>query len=122
MNSSSTNYQQLILNLDYLELKQMTLHMMKSETSAFAMNYQLSIPYKLTSYEIDVLLDFLTLCFLESNGNIVFLGSSGVGKTHLATSIGIAVAKKRTSTYFIKCHHLIQNLKRARLENRLESR
>ena len=26
--------------------------------------------------------------------NIVFPGSSGVGKTHLATSIGITVAKK----------------------------
>ena len=40
----------------------------------------------------------------------------------MATAIGIAAAKKRTSTYFIKCHDLIQNLKRARLENRLESR
>lgn len=68
------------------------------------------------------ILDFLTLRFIEKNENIVFLGPSGVGKTHLATSIGIAAAKKRTSTYFIKCHDLIQNLKRARLENRLEAR
>ncbi|MCM3362711.1 IS21-like element helper ATPase IstB [Niallia sp. MER TA 168] len=68
------------------------------------------------------ILDFLTLRFIEENENIVFLGTSGVGKTHLATSIGIAAAKKRTSTYFIKCHDLIQNLKKARLENRLESR
>jgi len=66
--------------------------------------------------------DFATLRFIESNENIVFLGPSGVGKTHLASAIGIAAAKKRTSTYFIKCHDLIQNLKRARLENRLESR
>jgi DNA replication protein DnaC len=68
------------------------------------------------------ILDFLTLRFIEQKENIVFLGPSGVGKTHLATSIGIAAAKKRTSTYFIKCHELIQNLKKARLENRLESR
>ena len=66
--------------------------------------------------------DFTTLRFIESNENIVFLGPSGVGKTHLASAIGIAAAKKRTSTYFIKCHDLIQNLKKARLENRLESR
>ncbi|VEI05010.1 transposase/IS protein [Kurthia zopfii] len=66
--------------------------------------------------------DFITLRFIEHSENIVFLGPSGVGKTHLASSIGIAAAKKRTSTYFIKCHDLIQNLKRARLENRLESR
>ena len=68
------------------------------------------------------ILDFTTLRFIEGNENIVFLGPSGVGKTHLATSIGIAAAKKRTSTYFIKCHDLIQNLKKARLENRIESR
>ena len=54
--------------------------------------------------------------------NIVFLGSSGVGKTHLAVSLGIAAAKKRYSTYFIKCHDLIQQLKKAKLENRLEAR
>ncbi len=67
------------------------------------------------------ILDFTTLRFLERKENIVFLGTSGVGKTHLATSIGIAAAKKRTSTYFIKCNDLIMNLKRAKLENRLEN-
>ena len=68
------------------------------------------------------MLDFTSLRFLEEKENIVFLGTSGVGKTHLATSIGIAAAKKRTSTYFIKCNDLIMNLKRAKLENRLEAR
>lgn len=60
------------------------------------------------------ILDFLTLRFIGGNENIVFLGPSGVGKTHLATSIGITAAKKRTSTYFIKCHDLIQNLKESK--------
>lgn len=68
------------------------------------------------------ILDFQSLRFVEENEDIVFLGPSGVGKTHLTTAIGITAAKKRTSTYFIKCHDLIQNLKKARLENRLESR
>ncbi|WP_309411779.1 IS21-like element IS232 family helper ATPase IstB [Bacillus cereus] len=68
------------------------------------------------------ILDFISLRFLEQQENIVFLGPSDVGKTHLATSLGIAAAKKRTSTYFIKCHDLLQNLKRAKIENRLESR
>ena len=66
--------------------------------------------------------ELASLGFLEKNENIVFLGSSGVGKTHLATSIGIAAAKKRVSTYFIKCNDLLQQLKRARLENRLDAR
>ena len=66
--------------------------------------------------------DFATLRFLENAENIVFLGPSGVGKTHLATAIGVTAAKKRYSTYFIKCHDLIMQLKKAKLENRLEER
>ena len=66
--------------------------------------------------------DYETLRFIESQENLVFLGSSGVGKTHLAVSIGIAAAKKRYSTYFIKCNNLLQQLKRAKLENRLGDR
>jgi len=57
-------------------------------------------------------LDFKSLRFLESNSNIILIGNSGVGKTHLATSIGIAAAKKRVSTYFIKCQDLIDQLKK----------
>lgn len=70
----------------------------------------------------DVILEFTNHKFIHENENIVFLGSSGVGKTHLATSIGISVAKKRMSTYFIKCHDLISHLKKAKLENRLDAR
>lgn len=44
------------------------------------------------------------------------------GKTHLATAIGIEAAKNRNSTYFINCNDLILQLKRAHLENRLETR
>lgn len=51
----------------------------------------------------------------------MYLGPSGVGKTHLATAIGIASAKKRNATYFIKCHDLIMQLK-SKLENRLDDR
>ena len=50
------------------------------------------------------------------------MGPSGVGKTHLATSIGIESAKQRVSTYFIKCHDLINQLRKAKQENRLEYR
>ncbi|MCD8895738.1 IS21-like element helper ATPase IstB [Mammaliicoccus sciuri] len=87
----------------------------KKELSDFDFSFQPSINKQ-------ELLDFTDLRFIENYQNIVFLGSSGVGKTHLATAIGMAAAKKRVSTYFIKCHDLIQNLKRAQIENRLESR
>lgn len=87
----------------------------KKEIKDFDFDFQPSI-------NKDQILDFLTLRFLDTQENIVFLGPSGVGKTHLATSIGIAAAKRRYSTYFIKCHDLLQQLKRANLENRLDAR
>ena len=68
------------------------------------------------------IIELENLGFIEKKENIIFLGPSGVGKTHLATSIGISAAKKRVSTYFIKCHDLIAQLKKARIENRFEER
>jgi DNA replication protein DnaC len=55
--------------------------------------------------------ELCTLGFLEKSENIVFLGPSGVGKTHLATSIGIAAAKRRVSTYFISVMTCFNNKK-----------
>ena len=66
------------------------------------------------------ILDLATVKFIEEKKNILFLGPSGVGKTHLATSIGIEAAKKRVSTYFISCHDLITKLSIAHQENRLK--
>lgn len=68
------------------------------------------------------ILDFKNLRFIEKKENIIFVGSPGVGKTHLATSIGIVAAKNRDSTYFINCNDLISNLKKANSENRFMNR
>ena len=70
----------------------------------------------------DELLDFKNLRFLENHENIIFVGSPGVGKTHLATAIGMEAAKNRQITYFVNCNDLIANLKKAHLENRLDDR
>jgi len=47
------------------------------------------------------LLELNGLGFVESRENIILVGTSGVGKTHLATSLGISCVKARYQTYFI---------------------
>ena len=62
------------------------------------------------------------LIFLNSAENIILVGTPGVGKTHIATSIGIETSKNRYQTYFITAHELISQLKKAQLENTLMRR
>lgn len=155
----SSNYNQLISNLEYLKFKHMLLHL--DETIDFASRNSLSFVdafLRLSNHEIDfkeanmiksmvkvanfphlkelkdfdfdfqpsvnkqLMLDFESLRFINKAENIVFLGMPGVGKTNLATSICIAAAKKRYTTYFIKCTEILAQLKRANLENRLDAR
>lgn len=60
------------------------------------------------------------LGFIENHENIVFIGNPGVGKTHLAVSLGIEAAKHRKSVYFTTCHNLMIKLNKAQKENRLD--
>ncbi|WP_193774572.1 IS21-like element helper ATPase IstB [Vallitalea guaymasensis] len=60
--------------------------------------------------------------FYEDGTNIIFIGNPEVGKTHLAISIGYAVAIKRNSVYFIKFSKLINNLRKAYNEGTLEKK
>lgn len=66
--------------------------------------------------------DLATLDFIERKENIVFMGTPGVGKTHLSVALGVEAAKHRISTYFIKANDLLARLRKARDENRLEHR
>ena len=51
--------------------------------------------------------ELATRRFLENGENVVFLGPPGVGKTHLASALGLVAAQHRFSTYYINCHQLI---------------
>src|SRR5690625_4796751 len=126
MNNKQLSFVDTLIKLTDYEIDMKEINMVKSMVKIAAFPHRKEIKDFDFSFQPSVskeqILDFATLRFIERNENIVFLGTSGVGKTHLATSIGIAEAKKRTSTYFIKCNDLILNLKKAKLENRLETR
>ncbi len=70
----------------------------------------------------DEVLDLASLRFVENKENILFVGSPGTGKTHLATAIGIEAALSRNGVHFVMCQHLMSDLKQAENENRLEKR
>jgi len=66
--------------------------------------------------------ELCTMRFVENKENVVFLGTPGVGKTHLAVALGMIAAEHRYSTYYINCNSLIEQLNKAHFENRLSER
>lgn len=74
------------------------------------------------SIDQNQIMELATMRFVENKENVVFLGTPGVGKTHLAVSLGMIAAQNRYSTYYISCHNLISQLSKAHYENRLQHR
>jgi DNA replication protein DnaC len=66
--------------------------------------------------------DLMTLRFIEKAENIFFVGLPGTGKTMLSCCIGIEAASNRISTYFITTSRLLEDLKKAKYENKLDKR
>jgi DNA replication protein DnaC len=54
--------------------------------------------------------------------NLIFLGPPGVGKTHLATALGIEAIKKGYRTLFMSTQGLLTLLAKAHSENHLEEK
>lgn len=63
--------------------------------------------------------ELATMRFLENGEIVIFLGPLGVGKTHLSSAQGMVASQHRFSIYYVNCHQLIKQLKKAHFENRL---
>lgn len=58
--------------------------------------------------------------FIKERRNVIFLGRSGAGKTHLATALGIEACRNNYRTRFISCYALVNELIEARKEKDLQ--
>lgn len=65
--------------------------------------------------------NFFRLQFIEEQANIIFLGSVGLGKTHMATALGYAACLAGKSVFFTTAVDAINTLAAAQTANRLKT-
>jgi DNA replication protein DnaC len=58
--------------------------------------------------------------YIREHRNVIFLGRSGAGKTHMATALGIEACKNKFRTRFVSCYGLVNELIEARQEKVLQ--
>ncbi|MCP4410418.1 MAG: ATP-binding protein [Gammaproteobacteria bacterium] len=73
----------------------------------------------ITKRQVNALLDF---SFLDQRENLVFIGPPGVGKTHLAVSIGIKAIDRGYKVLFTSALGLIESLELAELKGELKNK
>lgn len=104
-------------NLDYLELLITKEIQMREQKNIYKRNKASALLDKnfedfdieqakgINNWQIDKL---TTLEFLEEQTNIIIIGSAGVGKTHVASSIGNVAVKKGVKTIYVTMLNLLK--------------
>lgn len=70
---------------------------------------------------IKTLQDLRDLRFLYSHQNLIFIGPTGIGKTHLALAYGYQCCRQHKKVYFLTFSELNQKMNEARLRGRVGS-
>jgi DNA replication protein DnaC len=66
--------------------------------------------------------ELASLQFIERKENVILLGSSGLGKTHLLLSLAHKACQQGYTAYFVSCTDLMESLVRAKEQGRLKRR
>jgi DNA replication protein DnaC len=72
--------------------------------------------------ELDIRLfrDLAGSGYIHEKRNVIFLGRSGAGKTHMATALGLEACGNNFRTRFVTCYGLVNELIEARQERTLQ--
>jgi DNA replication protein DnaC len=81
----------------------------------FDFSFQPSVPEKQVR-------ELATMRFVAHGENVLLLGPPGVGKTHLAISLGMTAIAQSLSVYFVSIVELLEQLARDQAEDRLGAR
>jgi len=66
--------------------------------------------------------ELASLQFIERKENIILLGSSGLGKTHLLLALAHRACQQGYTAYFVSCIDLMDSMMRAKEQGRLKRR
>ena len=66
--------------------------------------------------------ELATLAFAAEASNLLLLGPPGVGKTHLAVALALKSIENGYGAYFVRAYDLMEDLRKARAEGRLDRR
>ena len=70
--------------------------------------------------DIRLLRELISSEYIKEHRNVIFLGNSGTGKTHMATALGLEACKNNYRTRFVTCYGLVNELIEAREERDLQ--
>jgi DNA replication protein DnaC len=73
------------------------------------------------SYDRELWNQLCALRFVDEGRGVLILGPVGVGKTHLATTLGHIAIRRRRSVHFARADQAFRRLKAARLDNSVEA-
>ena len=66
--------------------------------------------------------ELAALAFVAEASNLLLLGPPGVGKTHLALALALRSIENGYGAYFVRAYDLMEDLRKARAEHRLDRR
>lgn len=67
-------------------------------------------------------IDLATCNFVERKENVLLVGPTGVGKSHLAQALGHRACRLGYSTYYVSAHHMLASLRASRADASYERR